>query len=1511
MTDMLEQPGSGLLFNAMGQAEPWISWDLSRSSSHALFRGTVERVDVEGVGGWCVNLSADGQPAYLALRLAGIDLCVAETQMQRPDVAAAAQVTGPCGYMIPWTDVPFRALTPTEMDLLRALPGDAVAPVEIWVADQGLRLGRLPQGRFSLTVDTLLGMIDDQAALAAAMSEDRGAENAVTGALDGLRANALFGWAHRRNDPAPVTVAMCVDGAVVATAVADGEREDLAALGMGAAAFHLAIPSECHDGRLHRLEVRTLPDGVLLPGGPLQTTLSILEDACWWVEGATLRGWALPAVTGRMTLQLYADGGAPAARVELDTVCGELVRWRVALPSALHDDRPHMLSLRCQAEANRRLRHADGQETCTFRSRVRANIDVVADGVIHGWAYAVDYPPVVLSLSLLDGDQCLWTGEAGVPRPDVNAAFGIAGDHGFTIPWPPSLLKQRPQALRLVVDGEEVALPDILTQTTCEIWPPAALLPRGVRFDGAVDRIDHQGLSGWAVDRLAPDQPVQVAILLDGDCVGTVVADGFEKRLQPVGGTGYHGFRFTFPARVMNGAKRRIEVVVTGTSQRLPVSGQPEPHIDRLFPLIDMLPPPPPPDQALAVQSRLRGALPRPSVSPLPADGDILVSLIVLNWNGSSLLKAMLSSVATWLPARRLEIILVDHASTDDSLAVARGFEDRLNIRILARDANYSFAASNNLAAQQATGRYLFFVNNDIAFTGDVLPGLVAWLDQRPGVGAVGLRLLEPLPDGPGWRFAAHHNGIRFRPGHAGDVPAYVPTELDDTDLGALGAAHLVPAVTAASMLCRKDDFLAVGGFDESYFYGMEDVDLCLRLLAIRGLRSVCDTALVALHHRSVTRTARLTAAGQPNPIMRAPESQKRNHQLFQARFRRQLTRAILLDLLQSAGQWRTTPLRVVFLVTDAGWETPAGDFYTAAELAQAMRDAFGWEVLFARQGTKAVPGADILVAMRHDTDIRQLASANPGVVTIAWMRNRIDEWINAPHLDAFHLLFCSSRKAMDAIRQATGRTSILLPIATNPQRFKPQPRSGGETILFTGNYWGVPRGGLDLLTDPELRARLQIYGHGWQSHPGLRAHWQRPAAYRELPALYARSAITIDDGHPVTRDWNSLNSRVFDALAAGCLVLTNSRDGAEELFDGQLPTYADAKELNSLCHLYLTDAGKRRDLTGRLRDHVLRHHTYAHRAETVRQSLLDWAKSGLRFAIKIGVPDAAQREQWGDWHFALGLARALRKAGHHARIDLLPDWQCPLTVSDDVVIVLRGLSRYEPSPAHINLMWLISHPDEVGEEEMAGHDHVFVASLPYAQKLRTRMGDKVSALLQCTDPDLFHPDGKAPADADNVLFVGNSRGVRRPVVDAAIAAGVNPVIHGSGWTDLIAPHHVRSRYLPNSDLRRHYAAARLVLNDHWPDMRREGFISNRLFDAAASGAIILSDNVAGMAEIFGNAVATFDAIDDFGDIAAGILAEPDLWRERAKTLSELIRANHSFDKRVSTILQVLDRVKR
>lgn len=295
-----------------------------------------------------------------------------------------------------------------------------------------------------------------------------------------------------------------------------------------------------------------------------------------------------------------------------------------------------------------------------------------------------------------------------------------------------------------------------------------------------------------------------------------------------------------------------------------------------------------------------------------------------------------------------------------------------------------------------------------------------------------------------------------------------------------------------------------------------------------------------------------------------------------------------------------------------------------------------------------------------------------------------------------------------------------------------------------------------------------------------------------------------------------------------------------------------------------------------------------------------------ITIAIKIGCPRADIKDHWGDYHFAVSLAAAFLRRGVSARVDFLNEWDASSTPKD-VNLVLRGLSKFAPSKSHVNLMWMISHPKLVSFEELAAYDHIFVASASYAEKLSEMQGISVSSLMQCTDSSRFFPRTASEEYRSNYLFVANSRKVNRLVVQKAIEENVDIDIHGEMWSGFAPESWIKSPKIDNIDLPKYYSSAGLVLNDHWPDMRDMGFVSNRIFDALACGVSVVSDNVAGIPLELLECIAFFDGEDGLRE---SIKKAQAIDKSRTVAIASIVRNKHSFDNRVEEILSRLSFIK-
>jgi GT2 family glycosyltransferase len=298
---------------------------------------------------------------------------------------------------------------------------------------------------------------------------------------------------------------------------------------------------------------------------------------------------------------------------------------------------------------------------------------------------------------------------------------------------------------------------------------------------------------------------------------------------------------------------------------------------------------------------------------------------------------------------------------------------------------------------------------------------------------------------------------------------------------------------------------------------------------------------------------------------------------------------------------------------------------------------------------------------------------------------------------------------------------------------------------------------------------------------------------------------------------------------------------------------------------------------------------------------------SSLRWAIRIGADFSPGGDRWGDVPFADSLAAGLQRLGQEAFVERRPFRVRPTTYLDDVTLTLRGRHPIPPQPGRVNVLWVISRPELVRAEELLRYDLVFAASPVWAQRMEQLTRRPVHVLLQATDPVKFHAtDGEDSPDGD-IVFVGGARDPigRQVVADVRSAAG--PVkVWGPYWDSYVEPGEIVADFVSNDEVVAVYRSARLVLNDHFPDMADWGFVNNRVFDAVASGARVLSDHVEGLEPIFHGAARTYRSTDELVQILDDIEGAFPPAAER-RVIADRLGREHSFDARAATLLAAVE----
>ena len=298
-----------------------------------------------------------------------------------------------------------------------------------------------------------------------------------------------------------------------------------------------------------------------------------------------------------------------------------------------------------------------------------------------------------------------------------------------------------------------------------------------------------------------------------------------------------------------------------------------------------------------------------------------------------------------------------------------------------------------------------------------------------------------------------------------------------------------------------------------------------------------------------------------------------------------------------------------------------------------------------------------------------------------------------------------------------------------------------------------------------------------------------------------------------------------------------------------------------------------------------------------------------MRWLIKCPAPAGFSQRDWGDLHFARSLARQLIQRGHEVSIQNNPDWK-QREDDADVVLVLRGKRRYVPrNKDAINVMWLMSHPASVTDEEIREFDLCCVASMSHVQRLRQRFGkDRIIPLLQCTDTRDAPETLLLPAsERRDVIFVGNTRNVERWCVLKHLRAGYPLKIWGVGWERWAETQRcVVGEHVENERLGQLYGSARATLNDHWPDMIKYGFVNNRIFDALACGLPVISDYMPELDDIFGGGILYYHRSGSPAPTFHRLERDYLTVFDRVQALAECVATEHSFAARADELLSAV-----
>lgn len=253
-----------------------------------------------------------------------------------------------------------------------------------------------------------------------------------------------------------------------------------------------------------------------------------------------------------------------------------------------------------------------------------------------------------------------------------------------------------------------------------------------------------------------------------------------------------------------------------------------------------------------------------------PTDYDLSteLSIIFVNWNGGTLLRHAVESVVANPPSVEYEIVVIDNASTDESLEVLRSsnaaklLNERSRLRITENSVNRGFGQANNQGFELTDTPLICLLNPDTEVTAGSIDQLIETVRAKPRTGAAGPRILNA--DGTlqisvwrnppaAWEILLSNLKLYLI------LPRRIRGELLLGGHWDHNRERTVPMLSCAAILVRRDVIETVGGFDERFHMYGEDNEWCLRMIRAGWVLMFQPEAIV-LHHGAQSSLQRWTA---------------------------------------------------------------------------------------------------------------------------------------------------------------------------------------------------------------------------------------------------------------------------------------------------------------------------------------------------------------------------------------------------------------------------------------------------------------------------------------------------------------------------------------------------------------------------------------------------------------------------------------------------------------------------
>ncbi len=479
------------------------------------------------------------------------------------------------------------------------------------------------------------------------------------------------------------------------------------------------------------------------------------------------------------------------------------------------------------------------------------------------------------------------------------------------------------------------------------------------------------------------------------------------------------------------------------------------------------------------------------------------------------------------------------------------------------------------------------------------------------------------------------------------------------------------------------------------------------------------------------------------------------------------------------------------------------------------------------------------------------------------------------------------------------GIPTIFVPQFTNPDKFFYEyDKDKAFDILFVG------RPGYDRISARwamESGFEVALFGDGWQDKAPKQYFKGGYIDNNELHKYYSSAKIVLNDTREDMKQAGFISNRIFDVTASGGFLISDYMPEIEQFYGDSIPMFESKEELKQLLDYYLAHPEERKAKAEKARQITLTYFTNKIVAENIMNATAALKnKDNTKLVLKS--PLGSDMISVGDHWLKQDLEAGLKKAGFEVKTynyDKGYDKDVFYHQAGNLLYLQFKYNRIEKdddAKAKVMYLYFPTFIPERGKFKntqdtfYANTDAFLNNELDYFDLIATpakavyaelqKHGYNTAFVPQFTNAEKFKPAPQKDLATD-LLFVG-SPWYERVSVTYALQNGYDIAVYGLNWRGRIPEKYIKGDYIDNNELHKYYSSAKIVLSDHAEDLAQMGLVINRLYDATAGSAFVISEYSPYIEEIFGGSIPMYKNAEEFKALVDYYLAHPEKRREKA-----------------------------